>query len=302
MPARGEDVFVMPDGAIFTGLDDGRLVRVHPGGKVDEIVRTGGRPMGFDLAPDGRLLVCDAFRGLLAVDVATGTIEILVDEVDGRPMKFCNSVTAAPDGALYFTDSSRRFGLDNWRADIFEHSGTGRLLRREPDGTVETVLDGLQFANGVTLDGSRTRVVVAETGAYRLTALHISGPRTGETEILHDNLPGSPDNLARGPGGLIWVALPNPRDPRLDLLHRTPPLLRKVAWALPEQLSPPLRTLWVIAVDDSGAIVRDLQTRERAFHFVTGVAEHDGTLYAVGIREPAMAVITARPPRGRDAA
>ena len=39
---------------------------------------TGGRPLGLAVARDGRLLVCDSPRGLLAMDTDSGKFETLV--------------------------------------------------------------------------------------------------------------------------------------------------------------------------------------------------------------------------------
>ena len=249
-------------------------------------------PLGIELLPDGRLLICDCRRGLLAVDPAGGALEVLVERVAGQPMLFCNNAAVAADGTVYFSDSSRRFGIDHWRAEMFEHSGTGRLLRRDPDGTVEVVLDGLEFANGVALAADGSFVVVAETGAYRLRRLWLTGERAGQVDSLVDNLPGIPDNLSTGPDGLIWVALASPRDPRLDLLHPRHPSLRRAAWALPQRLLPEHRTLWVQALDTAGTVVHDLQDRGRDYHMVTGVREHGDRLYLGSLAERAVAVLT----------
>jgi sugar lactone lactonase YvrE len=193
---------------------------------------------------------------------------------------------------VYFSDSSRRFGINHWRGDILEHSGTGRLLRRDPGGAVEVLLDGLQFANGVALGPGESFVTVAESGAYRLTRLWLAGERAGQHDVLVDNLPGFPDNLAAGSSGLIWVALGAPRNPLLDRLHRLPPVLRRAVWALPERLQPqPVRTLWVLAVDATGSVVHDLQGPGDRYAFVTGVREHGGRLYLGSLTQHAVAVL-----------
>ena len=162
------------------------------------------------MAPDGGLLVCDARRGLLRADLATGVVTTLVSEVDGRPIGFCNNAAVAADGTIYFSDSSRRFGVDAWKADLLEHSGTGRLLRRGLAAEVTVLADGLQFANGVALAPDGSFVVVAETAAYRLSKVWITGPRAGEVEVFVDNLPGFPDNVSTGTDGLFWVAMGSP--------------------------------------------------------------------------------------------
>src|SRR6266545_2443780 len=267
-----------------------RLLRIDPRtGLVEPLGSTGGRPLGVELLPDGRLLVCDARRGLLAVAPATGTVEVLV-----TPLSFCNNAAVARDGTVFFSDTSRRFGIDHWRADLLEHSGTGRLLRRDPGGSVDVVLDGLQFANGVALAPDESFVAVAETGAYRLKRLWLAGGRAGRDDLLVDNLPGFPDNLSTGADGLIWVALASPRDLRLDLLHPRHPVLRRMLWAVPQRLVPEQRTVWVMAVDADGVVVHDVQGGHPGYHMVTGVREHAGRLYLGSLVEPAIAVVDLR--------
>jgi sugar lactone lactonase YvrE len=286
--AAPEDVVVDGAGRVVTGVDDGRLLRVGAGGRVELLADTGGRPLGVELLADARLLVCDARRGLLAVDADAGAVEVLVDRVAGEPLRFCNNAAVAADGTVYFSDSSRRFGIDHWRADLLEHSGTGRLLRRDPDGGVELLLDGLQFANGVALAPDESFVTVA----YRLTRLWLSSGGAGRTDVLVDNLPEFPDNVSCGPTGLIWIALGSPRVPLLDRLHRLHPALRRGVWALPERLQPrPVRTLWVQAVDAGGTLVHDLQGPGDRYAMVTGVREHQGRLYLGSLAERAVAVL-----------
>jgi sugar lactone lactonase YvrE len=276
-----EDVLVDDAGRVLTGVADGRILRLAPDNRrVEVLADTGGRPLGLEWLPDGALLVCDARRGLLRVDLDTGAAGRLVSEVDGEPMVFCNNAAVAGDGTVYFSDSSRRFGIDAWQADLLEHSGTGRLLRRGLGTEVTVLLDGLQFANGVALAPDGSFVVVAETAAYRLVRLWITGPRAGRSEVFADNLPGFPDNVSTGTDGLIWVAMGSPRDPAVDRLLPLHPRLRQAVWALPDRLRPrPKTTVWVYALSLDGEVVHDLQAPGDRFHFVTGVREHHGTVH-----------------------
>ena len=118
VPGPGaEDVVVVthgPDeGAVFTGTEDGNIFRVsHDGRRIDRVAHTGGRPLGLEIGPDGRLLVCDAHRGVLRIDTATGAVEPVTDSVAGRKMVFCNNAAVATDGTIWFSDSSTKFGID----------------------------------------------------------------------------------------------------------------------------------------------------------------------------------------------
>lgn len=307
VPGNGaEDVLVATagphQGSVFTGTEDGAVLRVsHDGRRVTRVGHTGGRPLGLEELPDGRLLVCDAHRGLLALDPATGAVETLLTDVDGVPMRFCNNAAVAPDGAVYFSDSSTRHGIAEWKHDFVRLTRTGRLLRRDPDGTVTVLLDGLAFANGVALAADASWVAVAETAARTVVRLWLTGPRAGERDLLAEDLPGYPDNIARGSDGLVWLALASPRDPVVERLQRAPLWVRRAATSLPEAVQPaPKRVVHVRAVDAEGRVVHDLDVDDpaarQAFHMVTGVREHEGTVWLGSLHEAAVARL--RPDRG----
>jgi sugar lactone lactonase YvrE len=287
-----EDVVLDEDGNLYTGVADGRILCLRPTGEITTVATTNGRPLGVELAPDGRLVVADAHRGLLRVDPGSGEVETLVDSVNGRRMRLCDNAAIGSDGAIYFSDSSTRFGLDHWQADLLEHSGTGRLLCRTAAGKVEVLVDGLQFANGVALSSDESFVAVVETGAYRVTRVWLSGSKAGQRDVLVDNLPGFPDNISTGTAGRLWIAIASPRNPMLDWAHQKTPLLRKAIWSLPRGWQPgPKPTAWVLAVDANGQIVVDLQTTGDQYHLVTGVREYKGRLYLGSLAERAVAVL-----------
>jgi sugar lactone lactonase YvrE len=294
LPAAGpEDVVVDAEGRVLAGLGDGRIVRVDPAnGAVETVADTGGRPLGLECCADGSILVCDSRRGLLRVD-PSGAIEVLVAAVDDGPLNFASNVVIdESDGAMYFSASTRRFDLEHYMGDILEHSGTGRLFRRDASGEVTTLLDGLDFANGVVLAPDRSCVLVAQTGRYCVTRYWLSGPAAGTSDTLIDNLPGFPDNMALGSDGLVWISLPTARNPLLDRLLPLPGVLRQLVWVLPEQVQPkPAKMVWVLGVSFDGEIVHDLQGAGVGYSMVTSVWESDGTLYLGSLHERAIAVL-----------
>jgi sugar lactone lactonase YvrE len=304
VPGRGaEDVVVGlsgPDeGAVFTGTEDGSIFRIGPDGqKVDRIAQTGGRPLGLEIGPDGRLLVCDARRGLLWIDTASGAVEAETDSLDGVPMRFCNNAAIASDGTVWFSDSSTRYGIDQWKDDFVQNTRTGRLARLGTDGSVEVVLDGLAFANGVALSKDEDFVCVAESGARTVVRRWLTGNRAGMRDLLCQDLPGYPDNIARGSDGLIWVSIGSPTDPVVERLQTGPMAVRKLATRIPAALQPkPKQTVRVQAYDSDGTLVHDIDLRPQehgaAYHMVTGVREHEGRVWMGSLHEPAVAVYDA---------
>jgi len=293
VPAMGaEDVLVGPDGTVWTGTDDGAIWALDPAtGSTRRVADTGGRPLGLELLGSGDLLVCDARRGLLRVSPSSGAVEVLVGLVDGAPMKFCNNAAVATDGTIWFSDSSLHFGLEQWKDDFVQDTRTGRLLRRDPDGTVTVVIDGLAFANGVALAADESFVCVAETRRRTVVRLWLTGPRAGERDHLVTDLPGYPDNISRGSDGLVWVTISSPVDGLVERLGSAPLLVRRAVTMIPDALQPqPKRTIRVQAFAADGRLVHDLDVDHPGFHMVTGVREHHGRVWMGSLHEPSVAV------------
>ncbi|MCE7003765.1 SMP-30/gluconolactonase/LRE family protein [Kibdelosporangium philippinense] len=296
IPVNGhgpEDVVVDADGLIYTGVDDGRILRITPDGKqMDVIGDTGGRPLGLELFGED-LLICDAKAGLLTMPLSGGTITTLATSALGLDFVFCNNAAVAQDGAVYFSDSSRRFGIENWRDDLIEQTASGRLLRRTPDGKIDLLADGLQFANGVALPPDESFVAVAETGAYQVRRVWLTGPRAGESDLLIGDLWGYPDNISTGSDGLIWVTIASPRVSALKFIQKLPAQLRAGVRALPTSLQPaPKREVGVLGVHPDGHIVHELRGEIDGFHLLVGVRERAGTLYFGSLEENAIAITT----------
>ncbi|ANN19863.1 strictosidine synthase [Amycolatopsis orientalis] len=296
IPVNGhgpEDVLVDDQGRIYTGVDDGRVLRVAPdGSRIDVLGDTGGRPLGLEFFGDD-LLICDAKAGLLTMPLAGGPVTTLATSAVGLDFVFCNNAAVASDGSVYFTDSSRRFGIEKWRDDLIEQTAGGRLLRRTPDGKIEQLADGFQFANGVALPPDESYVAVAETGAYRVSRVWLTGANAGERDVLVDDLWGYPDNISTGSDGLIWITIASPKVPALSLIRKLPAPLRAGVRALPTALQPaPARECGVRGVTPDGKQVHELRGEIDGFHVLVGVRERAGTLYFGSLEDNAIAVTT----------
>ena len=287
-----EDVVVDAEGRLWTGLVDGRIVRLAPdGGEPTVVADTGGRPLGMHVARDGRVLVCDSLRGLLALDPATGALEVLTDSAAGHRLKFCSNVTETADGTIYFTESTSEWHFQDFLAPILEARGTGGLYRLDADGSVATLAAGLHFANGVTVTADGSALVFAETAGRRLSKYWLTGPQAGTITPLAVHLPGMPDNISTGSDGRIWVALVTPANPQMEALLPKAPWIRKALWRLPARLQPKIEPeIWVVGFDpDTGAAVGGIRTKRADFGGVTGVVETAGKVWMSTIEFPALA-------------
>ncbi|WP_139364893.1 SMP-30/gluconolactonase/LRE family protein [Sutcliffiella halmapala] len=288
------------DNWLYAAMKDGEIIRVRPdGSEMEVVVNTGGRPLGFDFDAEGALIVADplygAHGGLLRVtNFDKGAeIELLTDFADGNPICFADAVVVANNGLIYFTDASllvkaKEIG-DVGKAgelDILANSSTGRVLEYDPK-TQQTrvVMKDLSFANGIALSADENYLLVTETGKYRvwkidITAENISAfkPNTS-TQIVIDNLPGLPDNITQGKNGRYWIGLVYPRNDFLDF-SANKPWLRSVAMRLPNFLLPKgAGYAHIIAINESGNVLADLQDPEGVYTEITGATESEDKLF-----------------------
>ena len=124
-----EDVAIDNSGNMYAGYDDGRIIKYdQAGNRMGVFVETNGRPLGMRFDLDGNLIVADAIRGLIKVDMQ-GTLTVLSTESDdGIPLGFTEDLDIANDGKIYFSDASTRYGIGEDRLDLMEHRPNGRLV------------------------------------------------------------------------------------------------------------------------------------------------------------------------------
>ncbi|MEU5000443.1 SMP-30/gluconolactonase/LRE family protein [Streptomyces sp. NPDC021622] len=291
---------VAPDGhgRLLTGVEDGRILRVDPAPPhaVEQVGRTGGRPLGLIAQADGCILVCDAERGLLRLSPDAGLLEVLADRIGGEPLRLCSNVAVGADDTVYFTSSSSRYPLSRWRSDLLEHTASGRALRLTPGGIPEVLAEGLEFANGVVLAPDSSHLVVAETGTRRLMRLWLTGPGAGRLEVFLDDLPGYPDNLTQGPSGDLWVALAAPPNPWVESLRSAPAGLRRAMATAAYVVRPrPPRVARVLSLTPEGRVRHDLRRSGRGCRMVTSATETRGELVLGSLMESHLTV--CEPPR-----
>lgn len=280
-------------GRLYAATLDGRILRFTADGtEPTTFVNTGGRPLGMVFDSTGTMWVADAVKGLLAI-APTGDIRVAADSVNGSKIRLADDLDIAADGRIYFSDASTRFFAPQYEVlevsllEILEHEGTGRLLEHDPrTGATSVLLDGIVFANGVAMSHDQRSVLVSETGSYRVLRVGRDGAERGVATELVGSLPGFPDNIRRGEGGRYWIPLISPRNALVDRLSGSP-RLRKMVQRLPAAVRPkPVNYGHVIAVDDSGRVVEDLQDPTGSLPMISTAFEVGDYLYLGSLSAP----------------
>jgi len=281
LPAQGpEDLTFDEEGNLYTGLENGQIIKVSKTGVSYEVYAdVGGRPLGLQFDGQGNLYIANSTKGLQVVTKAK-EVKTLFSEVAGKPIVFGEEVSVADNGMIYFTEGSTKKSFDEIAYALADP--TGRLTSYNSEtGEINELLTGVRLANGVTVSHDQTFLLLDESGTGRVLIHWIKGPKVGKTEIFVSRMPGLPDNIEQGQNGLYWVALFN--DGHLTDLGTKSPLFTKVILKLPQWLlfSPLItpKDSRVAAIDGNGKIVKFLQDGKSVVPNVTCAEEKDGWLY-----------------------
>jgi ribose transport system permease protein len=291
-----EDVILDRDDHLYCGTRHGEIVRfLAPDYTRSEVfAHVGGFPLGLAFDREGNLLSCVGAMGLYLITPAREVRKLSAETrrsytsiVDDARLRDPNDLDIAPDGKVYFTDSTKRYDAHDWALDSIENRPTGRLLVYDPkDGSTRTLLDGYRYTNGVCMAHDNRSLFFCESWACRIHRYWLEGPKAGTAECVIRDMPGYPDNVNRASDGTYWMAWLGMRTPSFDLSLRHPGMRKRMARRLPQDdwLFPNINTGGVVKFDERGAIVTTLGDLTGMAHpMVTSMREHKGELFIGGI-------------------
>jgi len=291
-----EDVILDRDDHLYCGTRHGEIIRFFaPDYKQSEVfAHVGGFPLGLAFDRDGNLLSCVGAMGLYSISPAREVKRLSAETrrtwtsvVDDGRLRDPNDLDIAPDGRIYFTDSTKRYDAHDWALDSIENRATGRLLVYDPaTGETRTLLDGYRYMNGVCMAHDGKSLFFAESWACRVHRYWLEGPKAGTAECVIKDMPGYPDNINRASDGRYWMAWLGMRTPSFDLSLRQPGFRKRMTRRLPQDdwLFPNINTGGVVKFDESGKIIATLGDLTGTSHpMVTSMREHKGYLFIGGI-------------------
>lgn len=164
-----EGLATAPDGTLAFSCSNAAVGLLGPDGTVrylGEPIATGG--LAFD--PQGRVIAASvgALHGregpLRRIDPASGTVEVLVAELEGRRLVTSNCPAVARDGTIWCSHTGWSVG------NIGTTATEGFIYCVTPDGKARIVARGLRGVNGLTLGRGDRRLHAAMTAEGRVRA------------------------------------------------------------------------------------------------------------------------------------
>jgi sugar lactone lactonase YvrE len=195
-----EGVAVGPDGWIWTGNQDGDILRISPdGSRAERVASTGGFALGLAFDGDRALFVCDLrHAAVFRLDLGTGTLARftppgiripnfpVVDRARGRLLVSDSHAAGTPGPGIWAYDlGTGEGGL--WCAAAFD------------------------FANGLAMRPGEPAVYACATFATAIFRVPIlPDGSAGTPEPFATDLPGLPDGIAFDSAGNLVVACYEP--------------------------------------------------------------------------------------------
>ena len=292
-----EDVILDRHDNLYAGSRHGDIMRFFPPDyeKMEVFAHIGGQPLGMAFDRADNLYVCIGGMGLYRI-TPDRKVEKATDETnrslrsvnDDSRLRLADDLDIADDGRIFFSEATVRYEMHEWPVDGLEARGNGRIVCYDPrNGTTRTVLRGLKFPNGICVEHGSQSILFAETWGCCIKRYWFDGPKTGQVEMVMENLPGFPDNINLASDGNYWLAMVGMRSPALDLAWRMPGFRRRMAKRVPidEWLFPNINTGCVLRFNDRGEVLETYWDLAGVNHpMITSMREHKGYLYLGGIQ------------------
>ena len=259
-----EDIIFDQNGNLYCGVhigetdfSDGKILKISPDGIVETFYDADGWVAGLHFDQQNNLIALSHKHGLIRI-APDKSIEVLAQQDEhGRPFLIPNGLDIAKDGKIYFsnTSHSKPYDIKYGRKLILEHKPNGGLYVYDPaTRSVETLIDGTYFGNGVVLSEDEDFLIMTETTKYRLLKYWLKGEKSGQYEVLMENLPGFPNGISRRSDGSFWLGFSTRRNDDLDKIHPKAGM-KKFVYALPNFLQPKQEAYGIILnIDSEGEI------------------------------------------------
>jgi gluconolactonase len=182
------------DGNLWAGGERGQIYRISSTGSIDTVTELGGFNLGITMSLRGTVFACNFKLGALLEIDTSGRLLRTVERVGAYALRNPNFSVTDREGNLYFSDSGE-FQRDE-----------GFLFCLRPDGSVETLLSGLGFPNGLALSADERTLFVVLSNSDSVLAVPLLAPsRAGEPRVFAKGLERVPDGAALDADGYLYV-------------------------------------------------------------------------------------------------
>ncbi len=161
----------------------------------------------------GRLVTCEHDSRRVTRTEYDGTVTVLMDSFDSKPLNAPNDVVVHPDGSIWFTDPG--YGIHGYyEGHLAELELPTRIYRLNPDTQERVVVDEeLEKPNGLAFSPDYSLLYVADTGAShvrdyprQIFVFDVEGGMLSNKRVFCDMGQSMSDGFRVDMDGNIWTS------------------------------------------------------------------------------------------------
>ncbi len=191
------------DSLWFSNIYADQLISMTADGKINDIFHVPS--IGIDWLPDGRLIYIELrFKNQKVMQLQDGITEVYSDYISKLSPFLFNDLVINSNGFMYTGNT----GCNVQQREEWGNLSPAPLVLIRPDGSGLVAAENMLCPNGMVITPDGKRLIVAETGAHRLTSFVINedGTLSDRTIFAQFDKLHPPDGICLDQEGGVWVA------------------------------------------------------------------------------------------------
>ena len=191
---------------LWSDIPNNRIMRYdEEAGTVSVFRRPSNNANGNTRDRQGRLVTCEHDTRRVTRTEYDGSITVVLDRFDGKPLNSPNDVVVKSDDSVWFTDPP--FGiLSHYEGHVAPVELPTNVYRVDRSGQATVVIGDVARPNGLAFSPDETKlyVVVSGTTPRQIRVYDVQGDGIGNGRVFVDCGAGIPDGFRCDTDGNLW--------------------------------------------------------------------------------------------------
>jgi gluconolactonase len=196
---------------LFSDIPNNRILRWTPEHGISTYRAPSNYTNGHTRDGQGRLISCEHGTRRVTRTEHDGSVTVIADRFNGKPLNSPNDVVVKSDGTIWFTDP--HYGImSNYEGFAAVEENPCVVYRANPaTGALDVVVADMNCPNGLAFSPDESLLYVADTGRmYSSDAQHIRvydcavDGRLSNSRVFHTIAPGCADGIRVDTDGNVW--------------------------------------------------------------------------------------------------
>ena len=227
---------------IFSDIPNNRMMRLLDDDNHLSVFRTPSfNSNGNTIDRQGRLISCEHSGRRVTRTELDGSVTVVADRYNGKPLNSPNDVVVASNGSIWFTDPTVGIDRNYLGVKAVPEQGKRNVFRVDPqNGRISMVVDDFVQPNGICFSPDEKKLYVIDSG-IRPSHIRVFDVDSDKGAVVHGKVfandfgSGSSDGMRCDVDGNVWCTMgwDDPKEDGVRCYSPTGELLGKIH--VPEQ-------------------------------------------------------------------